>query len=79
MSNKKVVGAYLDFSRNMVMSVEGLKRFMDIIGKMGYNEVMLYTEDTYEIEGQPYFGRNRGAYTQDELRDIDAYAAAKGG
>ena len=73
MSNKKVVGAYLDFSRNMVMSVEGLKRFMDIIGKMGYNEVMLYTEDTYEIEGEPEFGYMRGRYSKKELKEIVAY------
>lgn len=73
MSNKKVVGAYLDFSRNMVMSVEGLKRFMNIIGKMGYNEVVLYTEDTYEIEGEPEFGYMRGRYSKKELKEIVAY------
>jgi N-acetyl-beta-hexosaminidase len=39
---------------------------------------MLYTEDTYEIEGEPYFGYLRGRYSHDELKEIDCYAASKG-
>ncbi len=45
---------------------------------MGYNALMLYTEDTYEIEGQPYFGYLRGRYTKDEIRDMDAYCNSIG-
>lgn len=71
-------GVMLDCSRNAVMKPQAVKKYIDILSELGYNCLMLYTEDTYEIEGQPYFGRNRGAYTQDELRDIDAYAASKG-
>ncbi|MBR3299946.1 MAG: family 20 glycosylhydrolase, partial [Clostridia bacterium] len=39
---------------------------------------MLYTEDTYEVENQPYFGHRRGRYTVEEIRDMDSYAASKG-
>ena len=45
---------------------------------MGYNCVMLYTEDTYEVDGEPYFGYLRGRYTKEEMKAIDAYAASLG-
>ena len=35
---------------------------------------MLYTEDTYEVDGHPYFGAYRGRYTQAELKAVDDYA-----
>ena len=41
---------------------------------MGLNTFMLYTEDTYEIEGRPYFGHMRGRYTKNEIKEMDAYA-----
>ena len=45
---------------------------------MGYDSMMLYTEDTYELEGYPYFGYMRGRYTLSELREIDDYGFALG-
>ena len=68
-----MLGVMLDCSRNAVLKVETIKRYADIIKKMGYNTLMLYTEDTYEIESQPYFGHLRGRYTKQELKEIDAY------
>lgn len=64
----------LDMSRNGVMQPRIVKKYIDILKKMGYNSLMLYTEDTYEIEGEPYFGYLRGRYTVEELKDIDKYA-----
>lgn len=72
------LGVMIDMSRNSVMSVEGLKRFLPLLARMGYNCVMLYTEDTYEVEGEPYFGYMRGRYSAEELREIDGYAAELG-
>lgn len=63
----------LDCSRNAVMKPEKVMEFADTIAAMGYNMLMLYTEDTYEIEGEPYFGYMRGRYTKQELKDIDAH------
>lgn len=71
-------GIMLDCSRNAVMRVDHLKVWLRRLALMGYNAVLLYTEDTYEIPGEPYFGYLRGAYTADELRAIDAYAASLG-
>lgn len=72
------LGVMIDCSRNAVPNVKGLKRFFEIIAKMGYNTVFLYTEDTYEVENEPYFGYQRGRYSMDELRELDAYAASLG-
>ena len=71
-------GVMIDCSRDAVPSVDGLKRFIDAISKMGYNVAMLYTEDTYEVENEPYFGYKRGRYSMEELREIDEYAASVG-
>lgn len=68
----------IDCSRNAVMRPEQVKRFIDVIVKLGYNALQLYTEDTYKVENEPYFGFMRGAYTHEELRDIDKYAISKG-
>lgn len=76
--NYDTFGVMLDMSRNAVMSVEALKKYFAVLKKMGYNCVMLYTEDTYEVEGEPYFGYMRGRYSMDELRELDEYAANMG-
>ncbi|MBR5453922.1 MAG: beta-N-acetylhexosaminidase [Clostridia bacterium] len=78
MKNFNSFGVLIDCSRNAVPNTMALKRFIDIIAKMGYNCAMLYTEDTYEVKGQPFFGYKRGKYTIEELRDIDDYAASMG-
>ena len=70
--------AMLDCSRNAVPNIEGLHTFLRRLSRMGYASVMLYTEDTYEVPGHPYFGYLRGRFTQDELRALDAYAAQLG-
>ena len=78
MKNYETFGVMIDMSRNAVMSMDGLKRFLSLLKKMGYNCVMLYTEDTYEVDGEPYFGYMRGRYTKAEMKEIDAFAASLG-
>lgn len=74
----EALGIMLDMSRNAVMSVEALKRYFDDLAKMGYNCVFLYTEDTYEVDGEPLFGYMRSRYSKRELRVLDEYAAGRG-
>ena len=76
--NYETFGVMIDMSRNAVMSVEALKKYLPYLAKMGYNCVMLYTEDTYEVEGEPFFGYMRGRYSMDELRELDAFADSLG-
>ena len=70
------LGVMLDCSRNAVMTVSSVKKYIDILERLGYNTLMLYTEDTYEVDNQPYFGYLRGRYSQAELKELDEYAAA---
>lgn len=72
------LGVMIDMSRNAVMSLDGLKRFLPLLKKMGYNCVMLYTEDTYEVNDEPYFGYMRGRYSKEEMKEIDAFAQSLG-
>ncbi len=63
-----------DMSRNAVYNVAAGKRMLRYLALMGYNSMMLYTEDTYEIPEYPYFGRMRGRFSRAELRELDDYA-----
>lgn len=78
MNTQNRLSVMLDCSRNAVMNINALKKYIDILAKFGYNSLMLYTEDTYEIKGEPYFGYLRGRYSHDELKEIDCYAVSKG-
>ena len=72
------LGVMLDCSRNAVLKVSAVKNYIDLISDMGYNTLMLYTEDTFEVENNPYFGHMRGRYSFDEMREMDEYASQKG-
>lgn len=67
-----------DCSRNGVCSPDHLRRLMVKLSLMGYDRLMLYTEDTYQVEGYPYFGHFRGRYSRQELRELDGFAASLG-
>lgn len=67
-------GFQIDCSRNAVPKVDMLKRLIGMMALAGYNYLQLYTEDTYELEGEPYFGYMRGRYTVEELKEIIAFA-----
>lgn len=74
----KHFGVMLDCSRNAVPKVSTVKKLIDVLQVMGYNTLELYTEDTFEITDEPYFGYLRGRYTGAEIREMDEYAKAQG-
>ena len=67
-------GVMLDCSRNSVLSVDMIKWYIRFEASLGMNTMMLYTEDTYEVEEYPYFGAYRGRYSSGELRELAEYA-----
>ena len=73
-----ILGVMPDTSRNAAPKIDTLKQFCRIIALEGYNVLMLYMEDMYEMEKQPYFGHLRGRYTKAELQELDDYAALLG-
>ena len=72
------LGIMIDCSRNAVIKVSHFKRWLRRLALLGYNLVMIYTEDTFLVPGEDILGYQRGAYSLDELREMDAYAAALG-
>ncbi len=78
MMQYKNFGVMLDCSRNGVMKPSAVKRMIDYISAMGYTSLELYTEDTFQIPSEKYFGYLRGGYSAEEIKDIDRYAKEKG-
>lgn len=77
-SQFEICGVMLDCSRNAVPKAETLIDFLCRMALMGLNAAMLYTEDTYEVEGYKYFGYQRGRYSKEELCLLDDVAAQFG-
>lgn len=78
MGNIRSLGVMVDCSRDAVYTVGSLKKYISLLAKMGYNSLQLYTEDTYEADGEPQFGYLRGRYSKAELKELDAYAKGVG-
>lgn len=74
----KTNGAMIDCSRNGVLNINTVKKITLQFALMGNNTLMLYTEDTYEIDNNPYFGYMRGRYTHEELSLLSEYAESLG-
>lgn len=72
------LGTMFDCSRNGVLKVGTVKRYIEYLALLGMNDLLLYTEDTYEIPKYPHFGALRGRYTKEEIREIERYAAKFG-
>ena len=71
-------GVMVDCSRNAVMSVKAIKRFVLLLEKMNYDTLLLYIEDTYEVDSEPLFGHLRGRYSKEEIREIDSFCISHG-
>jgi hexosaminidase len=69
----KNLGIMLDASRNAVMKIDTIKDMVCHLALLGYNSLKIYTEDTMQIENEEYFGYMRGAYTTDEIKEVDSY------
>ena len=67
-----------DCSRGSVMNTNSVKKMIRLLSVCGLHSLMLYTEDTYEVDGEPFFGYMRGRYSKAELKELDAYALRYG-
>jgi hexosaminidase len=71
-------GIMFDVSRNAVLKTESVKEMLRYMAIMGLNMLMLYTEDTFFVKEEPYFGYLRGRYSHEEIKEIDDYAFSLG-
>ncbi len=53
-------GVMFDCSRNGVLRVDTSQKMYPADGAPRLHRLLLYTEDTYAVEGYPYFGALRG-------------------
>lgn len=67
-------GLMIDCSRNGVASIPYIKELIEQLAVMGHTMLMLYMEDVYEVDEEPYFGYMRGRYSKEELKMLDDYA-----
>lgn len=72
------LGIMLDASRNAVMNIDTIKDMVRHIAVLGYSSLQLYTEDTMQVEEEEYFGYMRGAYTAEEIKEVDSYCKSFG-
>lgn len=78
MEKFKRLSVFIECSTNNTPTVKTIKRYIDFISQMGYNELYLGCTDGYKIEGEPYFNYKRGGYTTEDFQEMDAYAQAHG-
>lgn len=74
----KSIGIMIDCSRNKVFKLDYLKSYLFKMALMGGNLAMLYTEDTYQLPDEPFFGYMRGGYSMRELKELNTFAKALG-
>ncbi|UDQ99238.1 family 20 glycosylhydrolase [Lentisphaerota bacterium WC36G] len=74
----KKFGTMVDCSRNAVLHVDYMKKLVRRCALLGFNRIYMYCEETYKLKNEPYFGYLRGAYSAEEIREIDNYAAQFG-
>lgn len=72
------ISILVDCSRNAVKTVETVKKLIRNLAALGYDSLMLYTEDTYEVDNEPVFGYLRGRYSKSEMKELDEYARLLG-
>ena len=68
----------VDNSRNAVLNIPSAKQMIRYLAMLGFDSMMLYTEDTYEIPEYKYFGHMKGRFTTEELIELDDYASSFG-
>ena len=72
------LGVLWDCTRGNVITLPAFKKWLKKIAMMGYNRVMIYVKDAYQLADEPYFGYMRGAYSMEEIREMDLAAQKLG-
>ncbi len=68
----------LDISRNRVPTMATLRRLIDALQALHYNELQLYTEHTFAYADHATVWEKASPMTAEEIRELDTYCAARG-
>lgn len=74
----KLTSTMIDLSRNQVFKLDYFKEVLVKHALLGFDEVWLYLEDTYEVKEYPKFGYMRGRYSKEELKELNIFANTLG-
>ena len=72
------LGIVLDCGHNPTVDPAHFRTWLRRLVLLGYDTAMVYTEAGYLLPDEPCFGYMRGAYSVEEMRALDAYAATLG-
>lgn len=67
-------GVMLDVSRGKMPTLDYLKQLIGVLSDLKYNILQLYSEDKLALSKHPSVGRLTGAYTEEQIRELDAFA-----
>ncbi|MFN7021328.1 MAG: beta-N-acetylhexosaminidase [Phycisphaerales bacterium] len=71
-------GVMLDVSRNKVPTLAQLRQTVDLLASLKFNHLQLYTEHAFAYKGHEEVWHDASPLTPDDVRDLDAYCAARG-
>ena len=71
-------GLMLDVSRNRVPKMHTLKRLINALKILKYNELQLYTEHSFAYSDHQVVWEGASPITHEEVREIDAYCSERG-
>lgn len=67
-------GTMADCSRNGVLTNDSVKELIITASTFGFNYLVIYAEDIYEVPEYEYFGHKRGAYSKQDIREFVEFA-----
>ncbi len=71
----KIRGISDDISRGQAPKISNLKKFIKILSHYKINQYYLvYIQDMYQFRNHPNIGKDRGAYSKEEVEDLFNYA-----
>ncbi|HKO93660.1 MAG TPA: beta-N-acetylhexosaminidase, partial [Polyangiaceae bacterium] len=70
-------GVMLDVSRDKVPTLATLRSLIDRLASWKINQLQLYFEHSFAYVGHDVVWQNASAYTAEEMRELDAYAAER--
>ena len=77
MKNRLSLGMYVQ-ANDCLPTIDSLKKFIDIIAKLGYKRLTLGIGENFFVEKQPYLAYMKGRYKTVDVREMDTYAKNAG-
>lgn len=71
---QKMRGITDDLSRGQVSTIANFKKIIRFLARYKLNVYSPYIEDIFAFKNHPLVGKNRGALTAGEVKELDAYA-----